>query len=62
MLHKNKTNGGEMDFLLMIIGVLVILFLIWAFTGGPNSERSQKPFIVPGNDQNAPLQTYGPTN
>ena len=59
-MKKIKTNGGDMEFLGMIILFIVIVFIIWVLTGGPNSEESKKPFITAGDDQNAPLQVYGP--
>jgi hypothetical protein len=57
MIQKNK---GDAEFGLMVIGFIIVLFFIWYFSGGPVREDSQKPFITPGNDQEAPLQVYGP--
>ncbi len=59
-MKKIKTNGGEMDFLIMILLFLVVIFIIWVLTGGQNNASKDKPFITPGNDQSAPLQVYGP--
>lgn len=58
-MYKIKKNGGEMDFLVMILMFLVVIFILWVLTGGPqNSQEGDKPFITPGNDQEAPLRTY----
>lgn len=51
-----------MDFLVMILIFIVVLFVIWVLTGGQNSNTKDKPFITPGNDQSAPLAPYGPKN
>jgi len=59
-MKKIKRNGGEMDFLVMILLFIVVIFIIWVMTGGQNNESSDKPFITPGNDQEAPLRVYGP--
>jgi hypothetical protein len=45
--------------LLELIGVLIILWFVWFFTGGPERSQNAKPFINPP----APInngQTYGP--
>ena len=59
---KNKLNDqrGEMDFLVMILMFLVVLFVIWMLTGGAQKSDSTKPFINPYNDSSAPLKVYGP--
>ena len=62
MINKYKRNGGEMDFMIMILIFLVVLFVIWVLLGGQNSKSADKPFITPGNDNNAPLQPYGSKN
>jgi len=46
--------------LLEFIGFLVVLWLIWFFTGGPARSDKDKPYINPA----APISTgdtYGPT-
>ncbi len=52
-------QAGEMDFLMMILGFLVLIFILWVLSGGQNNESSKKPFITPGNDEEVPLQPYG---
>lgn len=59
-MKKIKTNGGEMEFFMMILLFLVVIFVIWAFTGGPQGNSKDKPFITPGNNTDNPLQVYGP--
>lgn len=61
MKRKINYQRGEMDFLIMILLFIVGIFVVWVLTGGSKDSTSQdKPFIVPGNDQEAPLQVYGP--
>lgn len=58
-MYKKKRNGGEMDFLVMILIFLVVIFILWVLAGGPrNSQEGDKPFIKPYNDQATPLRTY----
>jgi hypothetical protein len=45
MKQKIKLNGGEMSFGVMIILFLVALFVIWYFTGGPDSPNAEDPFL-----------------
>ena len=45
MKNKIQKNRGEMSFGIMIILFLVALFFIWYFTGGPNSENAEDPFL-----------------
>lgn len=59
-MKKINYQKGEMDFLIMIVGFLFILFVIWMLTGGPEKSESDKPFINPYNDNSAPLKVYGP--
>lgn len=62
--HMNKKlnyQRGEMDFLIMILLFVVVIFIIWVFTGGSQKSDSQdKPFIIPGDNTSAPLKVYGP--
>ena len=53
-------NKGDAEFGFIIIIFLVILFVVWYFTEGPTVEEGKKPFIIPGNDSQAPLHVYGP--
>ncbi|MFA6324701.1 MAG: hypothetical protein WCX46_00515 [Candidatus Paceibacterota bacterium] len=42
-----------------IIVILIVLWLVWFFAGGPEKGQTDKPFIKPA----APLdtgETYGP--
>lgn len=59
MKNINKQRG-EMDFLLMILLFLVVVFVIWVLSGGSRkSTTKDDPFINPYNNSNAPLKTYG---
>ncbi len=61
MNKRINYQKGEMDFLVMILLFIVAIFVIWVLTGGPeNNVSTDKPFITPGNDTEAPLQVYGP--
>jgi hypothetical protein len=45
--------------LLKLIGILAILWIVWFFMGGANSQDTDKPFVKPP----APIDTgikYGP--
>lgn len=59
-MKKINYNRGDAQFGLMILGFLVLIFIIWVYTGGPKKEESKKPFITPGNSSTAPLEVYGP--
>lgn len=60
-MDKNiKYQKGEMDFLVMILLFLGILFLLWVWVGGPDRTASEKPFINSYTNTSAPLQVYGP--
>ncbi len=68
MIHKINMSGshgghggggGAMTDLKWAIGLLVVLWFAWYFTGGSTSPNTDKPFIKPA----APLDTgevYGP--
>lgn len=60
MNKKINYQKGEMDFLVMILLFILVVFVIWVLTGGQKNESAKKPFITPGNDQNSPLRVYGP--
>ncbi len=55
--YKNK-QGGEMEFLIIIILFMVGLFIVWVWVGGQNTETVDKPFITPGYNQVDPLRPY----
>lgn len=45
--------------LLYLILILIVLFILWIFTGGPGRYQNSKPFIgQPGVD--TPSTQYGP--
>jgi len=54
-------SGGEMHFGLEVLIFVVIIFVIWVFTGGAKKPvEQQKPFITPLTDPINPGTTYGP--
>jgi len=59
MIKKTNYQRGEMEFLMMILGFIVVIFIIWVLTGGPQDSSKDKPFIDPYNSP-APLRVYGP--
>lgn len=62
MIKKIKHNGGDAEFLVMILVFIVAIFIIWVLTGGPNREESKKPYVTPYNDTSASLKVYGPND
>jgi hypothetical protein len=57
--RNNQKNAGDSEFLMIIVGALVLLFALWVYYGGPNDPSAKKPFIKPYNSDE-PLRTYGP--
>lgn len=41
-MYKNKQKGGAIVELLPIIGIFVLLFFVWAATGGPEREETTR--------------------
>lgn len=61
MNKKINYQKGEMDFLMMILLFIVVIFIIWVYTGGPQkSDSKDKPFVNPYNNTSEPLKVYGP--
>jgi hypothetical protein len=61
MQKIQKTNGGEMDFLIMILLFILGVFVVWVLTGGDKQESASKPFIKSYTDTTDPLGVYEPT-
>ncbi len=58
MADDKKSHGGAMKDLKWVIFILIIIWFIWYFSGGPQGYDATQPFIEPP----APLgggQTYG---
>ena len=60
MKKKNIYNRGAMEFGMEILIFVVIVFILWVFTGGANRWQTSKPYIKPLNDPNTPGRVYGP--
>jgi hypothetical protein len=56
----NNKNKGGISFEMEVLIFIVIIFIIWVFTGGSRHQEAQKPFIKPLTDPNNPGQVYGP--
>jgi cbb3-type cytochrome oxidase subunit 3 len=57
---NKKYNRGEMSFGLQILLFILLIFIIWVFTGGAKKSTEEKPFIIPLNDPINPGVKYGP--
>jgi hypothetical protein len=41
------SHGSAMNDLKWFIAILVALWLLWFFTGGPTRSKQEKPFVEP---------------
>lgn len=56
---KLKYNGGEMHFGMEVLLFVLVIFIIWVFTGGPTHESAKKPFVKPKIDTTTSIDVYG---
>ena len=47
-------HGGAGRDLRIALGLLILLFFVWFFTGGPNNGRTTDPTINPSEVINSP--------
>ena len=63
-MADKKDAGGEgleaMDLLKWAIIILVALFFLWMFTGGPERYERSKPFLKAPGGVGEPINQFGP--